>query len=114
MKKAVLKCCLAAASISIALLPSVAPAFQVLPRLSDVDRKLTGLGGNQLIDGIGQWFVGNALPMIKSPVHEAITLSALDCTVQAGSESQCLTEAAIRDNQVLLYGVRWPDDPPSR
>jgi len=112
MRNAHLKHCVAAALVAVALLPSVVSAFQVLPRISDVDRKLTGLGGNQLIDGIGQWFVGNALPMIKSPVHEAITLNALDCTAQAGSEAQCLTATAIRDNQVLLYGIRWPDDPP--
>ena len=112
MKNDRLKRCLAAALITTVLLPSVAAAFQVLPRLTDVDRKLTGLGGNQFIDGIGQWFVGNALPMIKSPVHEAITLNALDCVVPAGSEVECLTTAAVRENQVLLYGVRWPDDPP--
>jgi len=100
------------AFIAAVLLPTAAPAFQVLPRISDVDRKLTDLAGNQFVDGIGQWFVRTALPMIKSPVHEAITLNALDCVVQAGSESQCLTADAVRDNQVLLYGVRWPDDPP--
>lgn len=112
MMKTRLKRCTATALMAAALLPSVAPAFQVLPRISDVDRKLSSLGGNQFIDGIGQWFVGNALPMIKSPVHEAITLNALDCVVQAGSEKQCLTTEAVRVNQVLLYGVRWPDDPP--
>lgn len=112
MKKAGMKRCLTAALIATALLPGVALAFQVLPRISDVDRKLTGLGGNQFIDVIGQWFVGNALPMIKSPVHEAITLNALHCVVPAGSEAQCLTTAAVREHQVLLYGVRWPDDPP--
>ena len=98
--------------MTVALLPSIAQAFQVLPRISDVDRKLSSLGGNQFIDGIGQWLVGNALPMIKSPVHEAITLNALDCVVQAGLEKQCLTTEAVRANQVLLYGARWPDDPP--
>jgi hypothetical protein len=107
-----LKCCAAVALMAAALLPTTVPAFQVLPRISDVDRKLSSLGGNQFIDGIGQWFVGNALPMIKSPVHEAITLNALDCVSQAGSESQCVTTEAVRVNQVLLYGVRWPDDPP--
>lgn len=112
MVKTRLKRCVTTALMAAALWPSVTPAFQVLPRISDVDRKLTGLGGNQFIDGIGQWFVGNALPMIKSPVHEAITLNALDCAVQAGSEKQCLTTEAVRVNQVLLYGVRWPDDPP--
>lgn len=98
--------------MTVALLPSITQAFQVLPRISDVDRKLSSLGGNQFIDGIGQWLVGNALPMIKSPVHEAITLNALDCVVQAGLEKQCLTTEAVRANQVLLYGARWPDDPP--
>lgn len=94
------------------MLPSIACAFQILPRITDVDRKLANLGDSQLMDGIGQWVVGNALPMIKNPVHEAITLNALDCIVQAGFESQCLTSTAILQNQVLLYGVRWPDDPP--
>ena len=98
--------------VTVALLPSITLAFQVLPRISDVDRKLSSLGGNQFIDGIGQWIVGNALPMIKSPVHESITLNALDCVVEAGLEKQCLTTEAVRANQVLLYGVRWPDDPP--
>ncbi|MCR6699771.1 MAG: hypothetical protein NVV68_00730 [Dokdonella sp.] len=96
----------------VALLPSIALGFQVLPRISDVDRKLSGLGGNRVIDSLGQWFVSSALPMIKSPVHEAITLNALDCVVAVGMEKQCLTDEAIRVNQVLLYGVRWPDDPP--
>ena len=95
-----------------ALLPMTASAFQILPRISDVDRKLTSLGGNQFVDGVGQWFVGNALPMIKSPVHEVITLSALGCSTDPGSEELCLNVDAVRENQVLLYGVRWPDDPP--
>lgn len=112
MMKYRLKHCIAAAVLAISILPTTSSAFQILPRISDVDRKLAGLGGNQFIDGIGQWFVGNALPMIKSPVHEAITLSALECIAPAGSESSCLTAEEIRKNQVLLYGVRWPDDPP--
>lgn len=107
-----LRRCIAATVLAMSALPLAASAFQVLPRISDVDRKLANLGGNQFIDGIGQWFVGNAIPMIKSPVHEAITLNALDCVVQVGSESLCLTTEAVRSNQVLLYGVRWPDDPP--
>lgn len=112
MAKTRLRRYVATTLMTAALLPSIAMAFQVLPRISDVDRKLSSLGGNQFIDGIGQWFVGNALPMIKSPVHEAITLNALDCAVPAGLEKQCLTTDAVRANQVLLYGVRWPDDPP--
>jgi hypothetical protein len=102
----------AVAVVMAGMLPSIACAFQILPRITDVDRKLANLGDSQLTDGIGQWVVGNALPMIKSPVHEAITLNALDCLVPAGFESQCLTPGAILQNQVLLYGVRWPDDPP--
>ena len=112
MAKTHLKRCLAIACMAASLGPSVSPAFQVLPRISDVDRKLSSLGSNQIIDGLGQWLVGNALPLIKSPVHEAITLNALDCTVQPGAEKDCLTTEAVRAHQVLLYGVRWPDDPP--
>ncbi|GHD05091.1 hypothetical protein GCM10007320_66670 [Pseudorhodoferax aquiterrae] len=100
------------AGLSAALASEMGHAFQVLPRISDVDRKLTSVGTNQWVDGIGLWFVGNALPMLKNPVHEAITLNALDCTAAAGSEAQCLTRDAIQQHQVLLYGVRWPDDPP--
>lgn len=98
--------------LGITLAPFAAHAFQVLPRISDVDRKLTSLGNNQLLDGIGQWFVGNAIPLIKNPVHEAITLSALGCTAGAGTERSCITAEAVHEHQVLLYGVRWPDDPP--
>lgn len=112
MKTNGLKQFLMAIVIAISALPSASSAFQILPRISDVDRKLSGLGGNQIIDGVGQWFVGNALPMIKNPVHEAITLNALDCTAPVGAESSCLTTEEVRKNQVLLYGVRWPDDPP--
>ncbi len=112
MGKIGLKRCLAATAFTFLTLPIDATAFQVLPRISDVDRKLANLGGNQWIDGVGQWFVNNAIPLIKSPVHEAITLNAIDCAEQAGLESQCVTTDAVRSNQVLLYGVRWPDDPP--
>ena len=112
MTKTRLKRYAATTLMAAALLPPAARAFQVLPRISDVDRKLSALGDNPFSDGIGQWLVGNALPRIKSPVHEAITLNALDCVVEPGSESRCLTPEAVRDHQVLLYGVRWPDDPP--
>lgn len=98
--------------IFIMCLPASVQAFQVLPRISDVDRKLANIGGNQFLDGVGQWVVGNALPMIKSPVHEAIALRALDCTASAGEESACITTETVQQNQILLYGVRWPDDPP--
>src|SRR5690242_15410652 len=105
MAKIDLRRSFATAVLAMSMLPLAASGFQVLPRISDVDRKLANLGGNQFIDGIGQWFVGNAIPLIKSPVHEAITLNAIDCAAPAGSESHCLTTDAIRANQVLLYGV---------
>lgn len=96
------------------LVCAIAPAsaFQVLPRISDADRKLATLGSNGFVDRLGQWLVSNAVPMIKSPVHEAITLNALDCTVSAGGEEACVTLERVLAHQVLLYGVRWPDDPP--
>ena len=105
-RRAVLVLCVAT------LLPAMAAAFQVLPRISDVDRKLVNLGRSQFIDGLGQWFVGNALPMIKHPVHEAITLHAIDCPAEPGAEISCLTTEQVKAHRVLLYGVRWPDDPP--
>lgn len=107
-----LKRCLFSALIAGLAVSLPASAFQVLPRISDVDRKLANLGSNQFWDGVGQWFVGNGLPLIKSPVHEAITLNAIGCNVSAGSEAGCVTPEAVKENQVILYGVRWPDDPP--
>lgn len=103
---------IAAAILALSMLPTVASSFQVLPRISDVDRELTSLGSNKYLDGLGQWFMGNAVPMLKSPVHEAIALNALDCDAPAGSEPSCITIDAVQRYQVLLYGVRWPDDPP--
>lgn len=93
-------------------LPRIANAFQVLPLISDVDRKLTDVGSNPFIDSAGQWMLNNAVPMIKSPVHEAITLNALGCNASAGAEKSCITTEAVREHQLILYGVRWPDDPP--
>ncbi|WP_343836307.1 hypothetical protein ABRZ04_13610 [Castellaniella ginsengisoli] len=87
-------------------------AFQVLPRISDVDRKLTGVSSHGWVDVAGQWFFGGLVPMIKHPVHEAIALSALGCAVSKGEEADCVTLERVREHQVLLYGVRWPDDPP--
>ena len=91
---------------------SSAQAFQILPKISDVDRKLTTLSTNG--DWLGQWFVGGVLPMLKSPVHEAITLAAVECKAGAGNEPDCLTVEAVNEHRTLLYGVRWPDDPPFR
>lgn len=98
--------------LAIVLLPSSVQAFQVLPRISDVDRKIADLGHNRWRDSLGQWFVDKAIPLIKSPVHEAITLNAIGCTASAGDESSCIDSGLVREHQVLLYGVRWPDDPP--
>ena len=97
---------------AIAIAPLIASAFQVLPRISDVDRKLASLGSNRIIDGFGQWLSGIAVPMLKHPVHEAITLNAVECAAAPGAESSCVEVDAIRKHQVLLYGTRWPDDPP--
>lgn len=91
---------------------SSALAFQILPRISDVDRKLSGVGSNGWVDVAGQWLVGDMVPMIKHPVHEAIALNALGCVTPLGAESECVTIESIRQHQILLYGVRWPDDPP--
>lgn len=106
---------LAAACACVAIvgaLAQTAAAFQILPRISDVDRRLVGVGGHRIVDSIGLWIIGNAVPMIKSPVHEAITLDALGCHAPAGAEASCVTLDAVRLHQILLYGVRWPDDPP--
>jgi len=93
-------------------LSAPASAFQILPKVSDVDRKLANYGNNSFMDRVELYLIGNALPLLKSPVHEAITLAALDCASRPGDEEQCLTLAAITKYRVLLYGVRWPDDPP--
>lgn len=103
---------LALVAMAALLLPVTAHAFQVLPRISDVDRKLADLGRNKTLDGLGQRLFDSALPMIKNPVHEAITLGAQDCPATAGEERACVTNEAVRKHQVMLYGVRWPDDPP--
>lgn len=94
------------------IVSSNASAFQILPRISDVDRQLTSVGSNSLLDGAGQWIIGTFVPMLKHPVHEAITLNALGCAVPLGKESDCITTETVLKHQTLLYGVRWPDDPP--
>ncbi len=58
---------------------SSAAAFQVLPEVSDVDGKISSLGSNPVRDHVGHWFVGTAIPIMKSPVHEPITLAAIGC-----------------------------------
>ncbi|MDA8457448.1 hypothetical protein M4R22_22025 [Acidovorax sp. GBBC 3334] len=89
-----------------------AGAFQVLPKVSDADRKISKLGSNPVLDYLGHWFVGNGIPIMKSPVHEAITLAAIGCGASLGDESDCVTVEAVKEHRVILYGVRWPDDPP--
>lgn len=102
-------------SVLVLLLGSVsfvAFGFQVLPKVSDVDRKLAGLGSNWLLDPLAQFGMRGVLPMIKNPVHEAITLAAIGCSATSGQEKDCVVLDAVKANRVLLYGVRWPDDPP--
>lgn len=92
--------------------PLVTYSFQILPKVSDVDRKLSGLGSNWLLDPLGQFAMNGMLPLLKNPVHEAITLSAVGCNPSPGEEKACVVLNAVKTNRILLYGVRWPDDPP--
>lgn len=89
-----------------------ASAFQVLPKVSDVDRKLTRFGANGILDTMGQYFMTQGIPLIKSPVHEGITIAAIRCSSSSGDERMCVTTESILANRTLLYGARWPDDPP--
>lgn len=91
-----------------------AQAFQILPKISDVDRKLVVVGNQRFVDWLGQWTVDTALPAFKSGVHEAITLRALGCEAATGAEKSCITPDAVLRHRFMLYGVRWPDDPPFR
>jgi hypothetical protein len=92
--------------------PFSAFSFQVLPKVSDVDRKIAGLGVNSVVNPLGQFAMSGLLPMVKNPVHEAITLVAVGCNAALGQEKDCVVLNAIQANRFLLYGVRWPDDPP--
>lgn len=61
------------------------------------------------------WVVDHVVPHLKSPVHEAITLAALGCeTVPVGDEMSCVTLDSVKQHRMMLFGVRWPDDPPFR
>lgn len=93
---------------------TAASAFQVLPKVSDVDRKLGSLGENWLMDTAGQWFVRGGLHFKKKAVHEAVTLAAFGCNATRGDEMDCLTKEHVLKHRMVLYGVRWPDDPPFR
>ena len=114
MKEYVAQACWRAliAICATAMIASNAAAFQVLPKVSDVDRKISTLGRNPVLDYLGHWVVGSAIPNFKSPVHESITLAAIGCDASIGSEDECVTIEAVLANRILLYGVRWPDDPP--
>ncbi len=90
--------------MALVIAPFSAFSFQVLPKVSDVDRKLAGLGGNWRIDPLAQFAISGALQMIKSPVHEAITLSAVGCNPTAGEEKGCVVLEAVQTNRILLYG----------
>jgi len=98
--------------LALSIGPFSAFSFQVLPKVSDVDRKLAGLGGNWVLDPLGQFAMNGMLPMVKNPVHEAITLSAVGCNPSPSEEKGCVVLEAVQANRILLYGVRWPDDPP--
>lgn len=100
--------------LALLALSTSATAFQVLPKISDVDRKLTSLGSNWMVDSAGQFFISNAIPLIKHPVHESIVLMALACNAASGDERTCITDTSVQANRTILYGVRWPDDPPFR
>ncbi|MFI5443735.1 hypothetical protein [Polaromonas sp. UC242_47] len=99
-------------ALGVAIISLSAAGFQVLPKVSDVDRKLAGLGSNWVLDPLAQFGMGGVLPMIKSPVHEAITLAAVGCNTAPAQEKDCVVLNAVKANRILLYGVRWPDDPP--
>lgn len=91
-----------------------ASGFQILPKVGDLDRKLASLGANRVIDPLGQFAISEFVSKVKNPVHEAITLGALGCSPVPGQEKNCIVEEAIKANRYILYGVRWPDDPPFR
>lgn len=91
-----------------------AEAYQILPKVSDVDRELSWRGNRSWMETGSQLVMGIGVPLLKGPIHEAITLAALGCDVPAGEEGRCVTKANVLANRVVLYGVRWPDDPPFR
>lgn len=96
------------------IFPQLSNAYQILPKISDVDRKLSNVSSSRFWSWTGMFVVDRVLPHLKSPVHEAITLAALDCTAKPGDELGCVTLDRVMQNRMLLYGVRWPDDPPFR
>lgn len=98
-------------ALAIAGVSFPAASFQILPKVSDVDRRLAGIGGSWF-DPLTQFSMNGLLPMVKNPVHEAITLAALGCTSTPSNEKDCVQLNAIQTNRIVLYGVRWPDDPP--
>jgi hypothetical protein len=65
-----------------------------------------------VVDPLAQFFMNGLLPLLKDPVHEAITLNAAGCKAEPSKEKDCVTLDNIQANRFLLYGVRWPDDPP--
>lgn len=74
-------CCHGAKAVALTALfaASSAAVFQVLPKVSDVDGKISSLGSNPVLDYFGHWYVGTAIPIMKSPVHESITPAAIGC-----------------------------------
>lgn len=97
-------------------LPFASQGFQILPKISDVDRKLNRKDRVASISHAANWFAqlayGAGGSLLKNPVHEAITLAALGCDAESGNEMECVTYDRILEHRMTLYGVRWPDDPP--
>lgn len=105
------------ACLSLAL-PFVSNGFQILPKISDVDRKLNRNDNLTSLSRTANWFgqfvYGAGGDLLKNPVHEAIALAALGCIAQPGDELDCVRYDRVLEYRMILYGVRWPDDPPFR
>jgi len=63
---------------------------------------------------LGQLVYDSGAGLLKNPVHEAITLAAFGCDAETGEEMQCVQFDTVLEHRMVLYGVRWPDDPPFR
>lgn len=117
MKRMIRTVCIAAFLVLLGH-PFISQGFQILPKISDVDRKLNRNDRLASVSHAANWFAqfayGAGGSLLKNPVHEAITLSALDCDPEAGNEMGCVTYDRVLEYRMVLYGVRWPDDPPFR
>lgn len=106
------------AALLLMFLPSASNGFQILPKISDVDRKLNRndrfVSMSRTANWIGQFVYASGADLLKNPVHEAITLSAFGCPAEPGEEMSCVQFSPVLEHRMVLYGVRWPDDPPFR